>query len=64
MEPLPGVPQPVRRGYHGACCLNYGEDNPKLLISGGVNGLNVLVNMWILEVNSGKRTEVKMLVYS
>ena len=37
MEPLPGVPQPVERRYHGACCLNYGEDHPKLLISGGVD---------------------------
>ena len=65
MEPLPGVPQPVERAYHGACCLNYGKDNPKLLISGGLdNGNNVLRDMWILDVNSGKWTEVRMLVYS
>ena len=65
MEPLPGVPQPVERDYHGACCLNYGEDNPKLLISGGADeGYNVLGDMWILDVNSGKWTEVRMLVYS
>ena len=64
MEPLPGVPQPVGRAYHGACCLNYGKDNPKLLMSGGLNGDNVLGDMWILDVNSGKRTEVRMLVYS
>ena len=65
MEPLPGVPQPVRRWCHGACCLNYGEDNPKLLISGGLDkGSNVLGDMWILDVNSGKWTEVRMLVYS
>ena len=63
MEPLPGVPQPV--GRHGACCLNYGEDHPKLLISGGMDeGFNVLEDMWILDVNSGKWTEVRMLVYS
>ena len=65
MEPLPEVPQPVERSYHGACCLNYGEDNPKLLISGGVDeDDNVLGDMWILDVNSGKWTEVRMLVYS
>ena len=64
MEPLPGVPQPVERYYHGACCLNYGEDNPKLLISGGLKDTNVLGDMWILDVNSGKWTEVRMLVYS
>ena len=64
MEPLPGVPQPVERWYHGACCLNYGEDNPKVLMSGGLKGTNVLGDMWILDVNSGKWTEVRMLVYS
>ena len=65
MEPLPGVPQPVGRRDHGACCLNYGEDNPKVLMSGGLdNGVNVLGDMWILDVNSGKWTEVRMLVYS
>ena len=69
MEPLPGlgVPQPVGRRSHGACCLNYGEDHPKLLISGGLDeGYNVLgdMYMWILDVNSGKWTEVRMLVYS
>ena len=65
MEPLPGVPQPVERWYHGTCCLNYGEDHPKLLMYGGVDeGDNVLGDMWILDVNSGKWTEVRMLVYS
>ena len=65
MEPLPGVPQPVGRGSPGACCLNYSEDHPKLLISGGVvNVHNVLGDLWILDVNSGKWTEVRMLVYS
>ena len=64
MEPSPGVPQPVGRRNHGACCLNYGEDNPKLLISGGLKGNNnVLGDMWILDVNGGKWTEVRMLDY-
>ena len=56
---LPGVPQPVRRWGHAACCLNYGDENPKVLISGGV-GDNVLGDMWILDVNSGRWTEVRM----
>ena len=65
MEPLPGVPQPVGRWAHEACCLNYGEDHPKVLISGGLDkGNNVLGDMWILDVNSDKWTEVRMLVYS
>ena len=65
MKPLPGAPQPVERRYHGACCLNYGEDHPKVLIHGGLDiDLNVLGDMWILDVNSCKWTEVRMLVYS
>ena len=65
MEPLTGVPQPVGRSRHGGCCLNYGEDHPKVLISGGQDkDLNVLGDMWILDVNSGKWTEVRMLVNS
>ena len=65
MEPLPGVPQPVGREYHGACCLNYREEHPKTLMSGGLKGFtNVQGDMWILDVNSGKWTEVRMLVYS
>ena len=65
MEPLPGVPQPVGRWCHGACCLNYGEDHPKVVMSGGLDIRNsVLEDMWILDVNSGKWTEVRMLVYS
>ena len=64
MEPLLGVPQPMGRRCHGACCLNYGEDHPKVLISGGVKDRDILGDMWILDVNSGKWTEVRMLVYS
>ena len=65
MKPIPGVPQPVKRSDHRACCLNFGEDNPKVLISGGIDeGDNVLGDMWILDVSSGKWTKVRMLVYS
>ena len=64
-EPLPGVPEPVERRSHGACSLNYGEDHPKVLISGGLNeGSHVLGDMWILDINSGEWTEVRMLTYS
>ena len=62
MEPVPGAPQPPKRAYHAACCLNYGEDHPKLLVSGGVDeDDDVLGDMWILDVNSGRWTEVRML---
>ena len=62
MEPVPGDPWPVERGGHGACCLNYGEGSPKLLVSGGLRGVKeVLKDMWILDVNSGKWTKVWVL---
>ena len=62
MEPVPGVPQPVGRSNHAACCLNYNDDHPKLLISGGVDKDNhVLGDARILDVDSGKWTEVKRL---
>ena len=65
MELSPAVLQPVERSHHGACCLNYDEDHPKVLISGGRDEQDdVLSDMWILDVNIGKWTEVRMLVYS
>ena len=56
-----GEPWPLGRFGHAACCLNYGEAHPKLLMSGGVNEWEVLADMWILDVDSGKWTEVKIM---
>ena len=70
MEPGHGDQWPEARGRHAACCLNYGEDHPMVLMSGGVGKdkknerKKVLGDMWILDVDSGKWTEVKMLIYS
>lgn len=59
MELTQDEPWPVRRGNHAACCLNYGEDHPQLLVSGGLdNELKVLGDMWILDVNSRKWEKV------
>ena len=66
MEPAQGDQWPEARFGHSACCLNYGEDHPIILVSGGLdNSLfgNVLGDMWILDVDGGKWTEVRMLVY-
>ena len=42
-----------------ACCLNYGEDHPQLLITGGLeNNGNILQDAWILDVKSGRWREV------
>ena len=59
MEPAQGDQWPEARFRHGACCLNYGEDHLKVLMSGGLgNGDKVLGDMWILDVDNGKWTAV------
>ena len=64
MEPAQGDQWPEARFGHAACTLNYGEDHPILLISGGLDkDHKVLGDMWIFDVDSGKWTEVRMLVF-
>ena len=64
MEPAQGDQWPEGRYYHTACCVNYGKDHPMVLMSGGVDkGNNVLRDMWILDIDSGKWTKVRVLVY-
>ena len=54
-----GAPKPVGRDSHAATCLNYGEEHPQLLITGGVdNNDTTLQDAWILDVNSGRWREV------
>ncbi|XP_064387422.1 uncharacterized protein LOC135335784 [Halichondria panicea] len=58
VEPVQGEPWPVERSVHAACCLNYGKDQPQLLIHGGLGkGNKVLGDMWILDVDAGKWTK-------
>ncbi len=61
MEPVKGEPWPVNRCTHSACCLNYGGNHPQLLVYGGMGcSENILKDMWVLDVDSGKWTEVSM----
>ena len=54
-----GAPWPVERAGHAACCLNYGEEHPQLLITGGGDTNDTtLQDAWILDVNSGRWREV------
>ena len=54
-----GVPRPVGRSFHVAVCLGYGGDNPKLLVTGGLDANNVaLSDVWILDLDSRKWKEV------
>ena len=65
MKPAQGVQWPETRCGHSACALNYGKDHPMVLVSEGLGeGVETLKDMWILDVDSGKWTEVRMLVYS
>ena len=61
MEPVQGEPWPVGRACYDACCLNYGDDHPIVLVYGGRNkNQKTLGDMWMLDVNAGKWTEVMM----
>ena len=52
-------PWPVGRDAHAACCLNYGEKHPQLLVTGGVDEDGIsLHDAWILDVTSGRWSEV------
>ena len=59
LERPDGASWPVRRDSHAACCLNYGEEHPQLLVTGGVdNNGTTLSDAWILDVNSRRWREV------
>jgi len=60
LEQSEGAPWPVGRDDHAACCLNFEEDEPVLLMTGGTddNG-NTLNDVWLLDVNSRRWREVR-----
>ncbi len=63
MGPVEGEPWPVERSRHAACCLNYGQDHSQLLVHGGVGkGTNVLGDMLILDIDTGKSAEVSLVL--
>ena len=66
MEPAQGDQWPEARYSHAACCLNSGEDHPMVLVSGGQGKKDnkILGDMWTLDVDNGKWTQVRMLVCS
>ncbi len=52
-------PWPKDRAQHAACCINFGSEDPQLLISGGKDIVGrVLDDAWLLNVNSAKWKEV------
>ena len=48
----------VRYG-HAAVCLGYGGDHPQLLVTGG-DGIHILSDVWLLDVQSGRWREVRV----
>ncbi len=61
MEPAQGEPWPVEREGHAACCLNYGQDHPQLLVHGGLGNDSTLGDVWILSVATGEWSEVSLM---
>ena len=59
MDKPEGAAWPVEREGHAACCLNYGQEHPQLLISGGLDRHNkTLGHAWLLSVATGTWREV------
>ena len=50
------------RSSHAACCLNYGEEHPQLLVSWGRDKAgNTLRDLWVLDVDKGTWKEVRWI---
>ena len=50
----------MERTRHAACCLNFGDDLPQLLVTGGVDeNLKTLSDAWLLDINTGRWREVR-----
>jgi len=55
-----GAPWPVGRDAHAACCLNYGDDEPILLMTGGLDEYdNTLKDAWLLDITFQRWREVR-----
>ena len=60
LERPEGAPFPAERCYHAATCLNYGDDHPQLLVTGGLDkNLKTLSDAWLLDINTGRWREVR-----
>ena len=60
LERPEGAPWPVERNAHAACCLNYGDNDPLLLVTGGLDKRNkTLSDAWLLDINTRRWREVR-----
>ena len=54
-------PWPEGRSSHAACCVNYGQQYPQLLASGGLNREGrPLEDVWILNVERENWRKVRI----
>ena len=52
--------EPCKRSVHAAVCLGYGGSKPQLLVTGGRDSQNKVLNdMWILDTESERWREVR-----
>ena len=57
-------PWPEERYSHAACCLNYGQEFPQLLVSGGLDRQGKpLADLWILDIERGNWRKVRQLFH-
>ena len=55
-----GGPCLEERAGHAACCLNYGQQFPQLLVIGGVDRQGrPLGGVWVLDIERGKWRKVR-----
>ena len=60
-----GGPWPEERTGHAACCLNYGQQFPQLLVTGGLDRQRrPLADVWILDIHRGKWRKVRRLKHA
>ena len=53
-------PWPGERNNHAACCLNYGQQHPHLLVTGGWDRQGkALADVWILDIDRGSWRKVR-----
>ena len=57
-------PWPEARAFHAACCLNYGQQFPQLLVTGGLGkDRKLLGDIWTLDIERGKWRKVTLKKY-
>ena len=54
----------MQRCSHATVCLDYGGDRPQLVVTGGTDASNNVMNdVWIMDVQSGMWKEVSTCIY-